>query len=330
MIFLLRRAAFYAVAGFVAVTLNFLLPRLMPGDPATTLFAGYADQLGPDDLASLKEAYGLSDAPLLAQYADYLHNLLGGDLGTSLSQFPTPVTDLIRDGLGWSLLLGTVSVLISFTAGTLLGSFAAWRRGSRFDTVVPPLTMFVGSFPYFFLALLVLYLFAVRWQVLPQGYAYGMDVAPGLTPEFLGSVATHLLLPATTVALVSVGAWVLSIRNTMIGVLDEDYLTMAEAKGLRTWRVMGHYAARNAILPTVTSLGLAVSHVFSGQLLTEVVFTYPGLGNQLYAAVTTHDYPLMQALFLMITISVLAVNFVVDALYAALDPRVRGAATASS
>ncbi|MFI6483123.1 ABC transporter permease [Nonomuraea sp. NPDC050663] len=318
-----RRVLFYLAAGAVAVTLNFFLPRLMPGDPATTLVATYSGQLTAEDLQAIREAYGLVDAPLWQQFATYLSHLFRGELGVSLSQFPTPVTEVIGTGFGWSLLLGLVSVLLSFAIGSVIGAVAAWRRGSRFDSIAPPVALFAGSFPYFFMALLALYLFAVQWQLLPLGQAYGFDVEPGLNAAFAVDVLAHLVLPAGTVVLVSIGGWVLNMRNTMIGVLDEDYLLMAEAKGLSTPRVVGAYAARNAILPTFTLLGLSIGNVFAGQLLTEVVFSYPGLGYQLYQAVTTHDYPLMQALFLLITVSILVVNLLVDVAYVLLDPRVR-------
>ncbi|MDR3035397.1 MAG: ABC transporter permease [Kitasatospora sp.] len=329
MAYLLRRALFYLLAAAAAVVLNFLLPRLMPGDPATAMFANFKDHLSPSDIDAMREAYGLSGGSLWSQFTEYLGHLLQGDLGTSLSQFPAPVTSVVGDGLGWSVLLGTTVVVIGFVVGAGLGTLSAWRQGSRFDSVVPPLTMLIGAFPYFFLALVAVYVLSVKWPLLPLGQAYGLDVDPGWNIWFAGSVAQHLVLPAGTVVLVSVGGWLLTMRNTMIGVLDEDYLTMAHAKGLGRRRVMGAYAARNAILPTVTTLGMAIGAVFSGQLLTEVVFSYPGVGHQLYQAVTTHDYPLMQALFLIITLALLLVNLLVDAVYVLLDPRVRaGAATA--
>ncbi|MEZ0076443.1 ABC transporter permease [Planotetraspora sp. GP83] len=321
--YLLRRLGFYALAAFVAVSVNFFLPRLAPGDPASTMFANYSTQLTPAALDGLREAYGLTDDPLVVQYGRYLWALLHGDLGVSLSQFPSPVTDVIATGLGWSILLGVVSVAASFVIGCALGAVAAWRRSGIVDRVAPPSLIFVGSFPYFFLALLLMYLLAFDWGVFPLGHAYDDGLEPALTLEFAGSVAAHLALPVFTIVLVSVGSWTLNMRNAMVGVLSEDYLTLAEAKGLAPRHILLRHAVRNALLPNVTMLGMAVGMVFSGQILTEIVFSYPGLGFLLLQAVTTVDYPLMQALFLIITLSVLAANFIVDSLYALLDPRVR-------
>ncbi|MFF0341570.1 ABC transporter permease [Kribbella sp. NPDC004875] len=322
MAFLIRRLGFYLLAAFVAVSVNFFLPRLAPGDPATTMFAQYGKNLTPAALDSLRQAYGLSDDPLIAQYVHYLASLLHGDLGVSLSQFPSPVTDVIATGLGWSVLLGVISVLLSFAIGCGIGAVAAWRRSGAVDRIAPPALIFVGSFPYFFLALLLLYLLGLKWSAFPLGHAYDDGLVPEWSWLFVSSVISHLTLPVTTIVLVSLGAWTLNMRNTMVAVLSEDYLALAEAKGLQPGRVLRH-AARNALLPNVTMLGVVLGGVLSGQILTEIVFSYPGLGYLLLQAVNTVDYPLMQALFLIITLAVLGANFAVDSLYVLLDPRVR-------
>jgi peptide/nickel transport system permease protein len=321
--FILKRLGFYLLAAFVAVSVNFFIPRLAPGDPASTVVSTYSGTLTPEALTSLREAYGLSDAPMHEQYLTYLGNLLRGDFGLSLSQFPTPVTDVIAMGIGWSVLLGLTSVAASFVIGCTLGAIAAWRRGGLVDRVVPPVLLFLGSFPYFFLALLLFYLLAFRLGWFPMGRAYSTISPPGFTPAGIMDILRHLALPVFTVVLVSLGAWTLNMRNAMIGVLSEDYLTLAEAKGLAPRRVALAHAVRTALLPNVTMLGAAIGGVFSGQLLTEIVFSYPGLGFLLMQAVGSVDYPLMQALFLIITLSVLTANFLVDTLYAFLDPRVR-------
>lgn len=321
--FILKRLGFYLLAAFVAVTVNFFIPRLAPGDPASTVVSTYSGTLSPQALEALRAAYGLTDAPLVSQYIDYLGDILRGDFGLSLSQFPTPVTDVIALGIGWSMLLGLSSVLVSFVLGCTLGAVAAWRRGGIVDRVVPPVLLFLSSFPYFFLALLLFYLLSFRLGWFPMGRAYSTIAPPGLTPEGIGDVLRHLALPVFTVVLVSLGPWTLNMRNTMIGVLSEDYLTLAEAKGLTPRRVALFHAVRTALLPNVTMLGAAIGGVFSGQLLTEIVFSYPGLGFLLLQAVGSVDYPLMQALFLIITLAVLTANFLVDTVYAVLDPRVR-------
>jgi peptide/nickel transport system permease protein len=235
------------------------------------------------------------------------------------------VTQVIRTGLVWTLLLGSISLFIAFTLGTLIGIFGAWRRGGVLDSVGPPALIFIGSFPAFFLALTLLYVFGVRLNLMPISHAFTVGLHPGFSLAYIGSVARHLILPVTAAVLLSIGGWALGMRNVMVGVLAEDHVTMAEAKGLKQNRVMFRYAARNAMLPSVTGFGIALGAVLSGLILIETVFSYPGLGFLLINAVNGRDYPLMQGLFMMITIAVLGANFVVDILYTRLDPRVRAA-----
>jgi peptide/nickel transport system permease protein len=323
--FLVRRLLFYAVAAWAAITVNFFLPRTMPGDPATSLFAKQAGLLQPAQLESLKKAYGLTGGSLWSQYLTYLANVGRGRFGVSLSQFPVSVTTVIEQGLVWTLILGLAGLFLGFAIGTSLGALCAWRRGGLLDSVLPTLFMFIGSFPYFFLALLAVYVLGVKTGWFPQSYAYEFGLTQGWNLPFVRSVLWHLVLPVTSIVLVSLGHWLMSMRNTMIAVLAEDYLTMAEAKGLAQWQILLRYAARNAILPSVTALGLGIGFIFSGQILTEIVFAYPGLGYLLFQSVTSLDYPLMQALFLMITLGVLLANFLIDFVYVLIDPRTRGA-----
>ena len=321
--YILRRLGFYIVAAWASLTLNFFLPRLMPGDPVTSIFAQFQGRMDPASIDAMREAYGLSDDPLLQQYVAYVGSVLRGDFGISISYFPTPVIDVIGTGLSWTLLLGGLALILSFGLGNLLGVFGAWKRGGMIDSVLPPLLLLVGSFPYFWLASLALFYVGFQWDFAPLRHAYEAGLVPGWDWDFVLSVITHLLLPAATVVLVSVGGWMLGMRNTMISTLAEDYITLAEAKGLSQKRIMFAYAARNALLPNVTAFGMALGFVLSGALLTEIVFSYPGLGYQLVNAVRGLDYPLMQGIFLMITLAVLAANLLVDLLYIRLDPRVR-------
>lgn len=321
--FILRRLGFYLVAAWASITINFFLPRLAPGDPASTIFAGARGQLQPEQMQAIRAALGLSDAPLLEQYWIYLGQLFTGNLGISFSAFPAPVTTVIGTGLVWTLLLGSTSLIISFLLGNLIGVLGSWRRGGLVDTVLPPILVFIGAFPPFFLALMALYFLGFQQGWFPLRHAYSDKLAPGFNLTFFSSVVQHLLLPAITIVLVSIGGWVLGMRNTMVGVLAEDYITMAEGKGLPQRDVMFKYAARNALLPSVTAFGMALGFVFSGQVLIETIFSYPGLGYLLIKSVANLDYPLMQGLFLMITFAVLGANFIVDILYTRLDPRVR-------
>ncbi|HJV99881.1 MAG TPA: ABC transporter permease [Arthrobacter sp.] len=321
--FILRRLGFYLIAFWVSITLNFLLPRFMPGDPVSRMFARTQDRMQPEQIEQLRKLLGVDDRPLWEQYIGYLHNMLSGQMGVSISRFPAPVTEVIGSQVGWTLLLGGTALVIAAVVGNLLGILAAWRRGGAVDSALPPLLIFIGSFPYFWLAMGALYLFGVTLGWFPIRHAFSDTIEPGFSWEFVSDVGMHLVLPALTIVLVSIGGWMLGMRNTMIATNAEDYITMAEAKGLRPGRIMFRYAARNAMLPSVTAFGMSLGFVVGGALLTEVVFAYPGVGYQLLAAVQGLDYPLMQGLFLTITAAVLLANFLVDILYVRLDPRVR-------
>ena len=321
--YVLRRLGFYALAAWASLTFNFVLPRMMPGDPGDALAAQMQGRVPPETLEAMEEAYGLSDDPIWQQYFAYLGNVFRGELGVSTSAFPSPVSEVIRQALWWTLLLGGTAVIIAFLAGTILGVIAAWRRGSWADSFLPPFLQLIGSFPYFWLAMLALYFLGFQWGLFPLRHAYSDTLSPAFSWEFFSSVLYHLVLPAGTIVLVSVGGWLLSMRNSMISTLSEDYVTMAEAKGLPQGRVMYSYAARNAMLPNLTQFGMALGFVLGGSLITEIVFAYPGLGYKLITAVQRLDYPLMQGIFLMITFAVLAANLIVDLLYVRLDPRVR-------
>jgi peptide/nickel transport system permease protein len=323
--YLLRHLGLYLVAIWVSLTLNFLLPRTMPGDPVTALIGRMHGRFTPEQIQALRITYGFTDAPLLQQYFQYLGHALTGDFGLSISAYPNTVSTVISTALIWTILLGVVTLFLSFVLGTLLGVIVGWRRGGFLDSVLPSLFNFIGSFPYFFLAMLALFFlgFILKW--FPMSHAYSDLVSPGWSWDFVGSVLQHLVLPAGTVILVSVGGWLVGMRSTMVAVLAEDYIVMAEAKGLPQWQVMFNYAMRNAILPNFTQFGMSIGFILGGQILTEIVFSYPGLGFYLVRAVTAHDYPLMQALFLMITLAILVANLIVDLLYVWLDPRVRTA-----
>ncbi|MEV7133212.1 ABC transporter permease [Arthrobacter sp. NPDC093128] len=321
--FILRRLGFYLIAFWVSITLNFLLPRFMPGDPVSRMFARTQDRMQPEQIDALRKLLGVDDRPIWEQYVGYLHNMVTGQMGVSISRFPTPVTEVIASQVGWTLLLGGTALVIAAVVGNLLGILAAWRRGGAIDSALPPFLIFIGSFPYFWLAMGALYLFGVTLGWFPIRHAFSDTIEPSFSWEFMSDVGMHLVLPALTIVLVSVGGWMLGMRNTMIATNAEDYITMAEAKGLRPGRIMFRYAARNAMLPSVTSFGMSLGFVVGGALLTEVVFAYPGVGYQLLNAVQGLDYPLMQGLFLTITAAVLLANFLVDILYVRLDPRVR-------
>jgi peptide/nickel transport system permease protein len=319
----LRRLGFYLVSAWASITLNFAIPRLMPGDPAAAIVARFKGQMSPEALRALRHAFGLVPGSMLTQYFTYLAHVARGDLGLSIAYFPARVDEVIATGLGWSLGLGGVALVISFTVGTLLGVVAAWRRHGRLDSWLPPALSFLGAFPYFWLAMLVLYLFGFTLHWLPLQHAHDPDIDSSATLAYAWDVVCHAVLPATAVVLATLGGWMLSMRGAMLSVLGTDAIKLATAKGLPPRRIMWAYAARNALLPSVTSFGMALGFVVGGSLLTEIVFSYPGLGYLLVQAVRNQDYPLMQGIFLMITLAVLAANFLVDLLTLWLDPRAR-------
>lgn len=322
--YLLRRIGFYLVALWVAITLNFLIPRLMPGDPVLLLVAKLQGRLDPRAIDALRLQFGLNThESLLTQYVRYLGDLAHGNFGLSINYYPTPVSEVIGSALIWTLVLVGVSTILSFILGTALGAIAAWKRGSWFDTTFSPLLTFFQGIPYFWLALILLYVLAFELKWFPLYGGYSIDTEPGFTWEFIGDAAYHAVLPAATIIISSVAGWMLGMRNPMISTLSEDYVVMAQAKGLSERRILITYAARNAILPNITGFAISLGFVIGGALLTEFIFSYPGIGFILLQAVEAEDYPLMQAVFLIIALAVLIANFLADILYVALDPRVR-------
>lgn len=325
MSYILRRLVFYLIAAWASITFNFFLPRMMPGDPGDVLLAKLRGQgdIRPEAIEAMMKAYGVSDDPLIIQYFDYLRNMFQGEMGISTSWFPAPVTQVIGTGFIWTVVLMSTALLISFAIGSILGVIGAWKRGSWMDNFTPPVFVFLGSLPYFWIAPLILFAFAFNLQWFPARHAYNTDLSPAFSWAFISSVISHMVLPVISILIVSIGGWLLGMRNTMIAVLSEDYVTMAEAKGLNPRRVMFRYGARNALLPTLTSFGMSLGFILSGSLFTEMIFAYPGMGYLLINSVRNLDYPLMQGLFLMITLAVLLANLIVDLLYARLDPRIR-------
>ncbi|MBO0779983.1 MAG: ABC transporter permease [Ktedonobacteraceae bacterium] len=324
--YLLRRTGFYLIALWAAVTFNFIIPRLMPGDPALAYIARLQQQqITREQIAAIRKLFGVNpDVPIWQQYLDYLGGLLHGNLGIATSQFPTPVIDILRQSLPWTIGLVGTAVVLSFLVGTLGGILAAWRRGSWYDTTVPPILTFLSAVPYFWMALGLIYVFALGLGWFPTSDGYDIfEATPGWDFAFIGSVVQHAMLPVITLVIGSLAGWVLTMRNTMVTTLAEDYVLMAEAKGLPERRTMLSYAARNAILPSITSFSISLGLVVSGSLLTEIVFNYPGIGFYLYKAVQGDDYALVEGCFLVIALTVLLANFLSELVYAFLDPRVR-------
>ena len=321
-----RKLAFYAVALWAAVTLNFFIPRLLPGNPVDILMAKLQQRGGSID-PSVRRTYELllgsnSRESLWSQYVAYLGNTVHGNLGTSVSAFPAKVSDVIAQSLPWTIVLVGIATVISFVLGIVLGIVVGWRRGSWLDSLVPATTV-LAAVPYFWLALILVALLSSTLHLFPIMGGYDVFLTPGLNWEFLQSAAYYGVLPALTIVVSSVGGWLLGMRNMMVSTTSEDYILTAEAKGLRPRRIMMRYAARNAVLPSVAGFAISLGFVVSGAIVTEQVFSYPGIGSKLLQAVQNNDYALMQGIFLVITVAVLGANLLVDLLYGIIDPRTR-------
>jgi peptide/nickel transport system permease protein len=323
--FILRRLGFFAVTLWAAVSLNFLIPRLMPGNPVLALEAQHP-HLGPQAIHSLTVLLGGSyQQGLVAQYFEYWKHVATFNFGISITtSFGTPVSTMVLHALPWTLGLVGVTTVVSFIAGTLIGLVSAWRRGSWLDSALPPIFVITSAFPYFWVGLIFIYVFAIRLGVLPQEGAYNfLTDSPALAWHYVADVLQHAILPALTILITSIGGWILTMRNNVITIMADDYVRTARAKGLKPWRIMWAYAGRNAILPNLTGFAMSLGFVVSGAIVVEYVFNYPGLGTMLLTAVNGLDYPLIQALFLLITVAVLVSVLGADVVTAMLDPRTR-------
>jgi peptide/nickel transport system permease protein len=257
------------------------------------------------------------------QYFQYLGQIFRGDLGLSFTFFPTPVGEVIGDSLPWTLALVGITTVLAFLIGTGLGVLAGWRRGSWTDLLLP-VTTFLSSIPYFWLGLLAITLLAGPDSFFPSSGGYEPGLVPSWNGEFIGSAVQHSLLPAITILISSVSGWILTMRNNMVTTLAEDYVRMARAKGIPNRRIMFGYAGRNAFLPNLSGFAMSLGFVISGTILVEYVFNYPGLGYMFYNATVSTDYPLLQALFLLVTLAVLICVLLCDFAVFLLDPRAIG------
>ena len=322
--YFLRRLSFYLVALLVAATLNFIIPRAMPGDPVTMMFANASVQVTPERIAAMKELLGFVDGPIYIQYWSYIKNILSWELGTSIQFYPLSVNSLLGSAFGWSLFLAGTAVVLSFSIASVLGIFAAWKRGSKYDAFVTPGTLIVQAIPQMVIAMLALFTFAIGLKWFPSGYAYTPGTIPDWTNwEFIKDVGYHAVLPLFCATIVQIGGFLVNMRNNMINLLAEDYITMAKGKGLSENRVVFNYAARNALLPSVTALSMSLGMAIGGQLIIEMIFNYPGLGTVLLNAIHARDYQVLQGQLIIMTMFMLCFNLMADMLYMILDPRLR-------
>jgi len=322
MAFIARRLIFYLVAAWVALTVNFFIPRAMPGSAVEDIMSKFPD-LQPSAYKALEAMLGVGHpGSLWHQYTSYLFDVFHFNFGTDVIEYPAKVSTLLGETIPWTLTLVGTATVIAFVLGTVLGILAGWRHGGWLDRVLPGL-MFLQAIPYFFLALVLLEVVAIHFHLFPLGQGYAGGLIPGWHWAFIGSAIYHSLLPALTIVITSVAGWMLQMRNVMITTIGEDYVLAAQAKGLASRRVVFTYAARNAILPQLQGFGLALGFVVSGAIVMEIVFSYPGIGLLLLNAVTSNDYPFMQAIFIVITFTVLLANLIVDLVIVLVDPRVR-------
>jgi len=324
----LRRLCFYALALWVAVTLNFLLPRLMPGSPIGGLLQRLTPsqlQGNPNIIKTYEEMLGGGHQSLGSAYISYLHNVSRFNFGISTSNYPTPVSEVIGRTLPYSIFLVGVAFLISFVLGITIGMVAAWRRGGLVDKFAVPSLLVLAAFPAFFTSLIAVYFLGLRLGWFPIQHAYDSGVVPAWNWTFISSALRHAELPMIVIVLVFAGGWALNMRTVMINTIGEDYVAMAHAKGLRDRRVMTRYAGRNAILPPLNGFAALFASAVGGLVFIEFVFSYPGAGFTLQQAALGNDYPLTQGLLLVFALCVIVANLLMDLVNVVLDPRVRTA-----
>jgi peptide/nickel transport system permease protein len=318
---------FFVVTLWAAVSLNFVIPRLMPGNPVQALEAAHP-HLDPQAIHALTTLLGGGyQGSLVSQYFTYWGRVLSFNFGISITtSFGTSVTTMVLHALPWTLGLVGVTTILAFLLGTLIGLVSAWRRGTWLDNALPPIFIITSAFPYFWVGLILIYVFAIRLGIFPQQGAYNfLNDSPGWNGTYVKDVFEHAVLPGLTILLTAIGGWILTMRNNVITVMAEDYVRTARAKGLKPWRIMWAYVGRNAILPNLTGFAMSLGFVVSGAIVVEYVFNYPGLGTLLLTAVQGLDYPLMQAIFLLITVAVMLSVLAADLVTAITDPRTREA-----
>lgn len=325
--YVFKRLATFIITLFAALTIIFLITRFAPGDPIGALLTqmsqrGQQIPGGEKLVLEYRKMFGM-DGSLWVQYKRFVGQLLQGNLGISMAFFPTPVEQLIARALPWTLGLLTVTVLLSWIIGNILGALVGWHSKSKFNTVVAALSLVVSRIPYYVLAIVLILVFAYYLPILPASGAMPMGAVPRFTIRFILQVLKHATLPALSIIIVSAGGWLIGMRSLLTSIKGEDFILFAKAKGLSRRTIMVRYAVRNALLPQLTGLALSLGYIVSGSLLTEAIFSYPGIGSLYISALGLNDYNLIQGMTLMIIITVLTANLVIDLLYPLIDPRIR-------
>lgn len=322
-----KKIAWFFITLIVAVLLNFILPRLMPGDPVSAITSKTAQ--GISDTSAVKKIYEEyaqqfgTNKPMHIQFFTYFANVARGDFGISFSQYPRSVSDIISSAVWWTVGLQLPAIIVGWLLGNILGALAAYIR-KGFDKVLMPVSLFASSIPAFGLAVILLVLFAIKLDIAPTSGGYGFDLIPNFSWKFVKSVIAHYQLPFWSIVLISIGGQAIGMRSMAIYELNADYVKYSRFLGIKDRKIVG-YVFRNAMLPQITGLAMSLGTMVGGALVAEIIFSYPGLGTTMLDAITKSDYPLLSATTLIITIMVLLSTFALDIIYGFIDPRVKAA-----
>jgi len=325
--YFLNKLVWFLVTLVCAFVLNFILPRLMPGDPVAGIVARLAQ--GMSSSTGMKEVYQRyvelfgTNKPMLTQFFIYVKNMLHGDFGLSFSQYPRPVADILRTSLWWTVALQFPAIIVGWLIGNTLGVLAAYLKGG-FDKVIMPVSIFVSNLPAFGMAIILLVIFAVELKWFPTSGGYGFDLMPSMSWTFIWSVIVHYQLPFWSIVLIAIGGQAIGMRSMSIYELNADYVKYSRFMGIKDRKIVG-YVFRNAMLPQVTGLALSIGTMVGGALVAEIIFSYPGLGYTILHAVMGQDYPLISATTLIITLMVLIAMFAIEIIYGFIDPRIKAA-----
>ncbi len=323
--YFLNKLGLFLVTFVIAVILNFVLPRLMPGDPVAGIVAKLA--MGMTNTTGIEKIYQQyadlfgTNKPILEQFVLYVQNVAHGNFGASFSQYPRPVADIVSSSIWWTICLQFPAIIVGWLIGNTLGAFAAYLKGG-FDKVLMPVSIFVSNFPAFGMAVILLVIFGVDLKWFPTSGGYGFDMMPSFSLSFMWSVIVHYQLPFWSIVLIAIGGQAIGMRSMAIYELNADYVKYARFLGIEDRKIVG-YVFRNAMLPQITGLALSIGTMVSGALVAEIIFSYPGLGYTLLNAIVGQDYPLISAATLIITVMVLCANFIIEILYGIIDPRIR-------
>jgi len=325
--YFLNKLGWFFITLVCAFILNFILPRLMPGDPVAAMVSRLAQ--GMSDATGVQAIYQQyadlfgTNKPIYQQFFIYVKNVVKGDFGFSFSQYPRTVADVIASSILWTAFLQLPAILAGWLIGNFLGALAAYRK-KGFDKILMPVSIFVSSLPAFGMAVILLVIFAITLDWFPASGGYSFDMIPSFSWEVIKSVIIHYQLPFWSIVLITIGGQAIGMRSMAIYELNADYVKYSRFMGIKDSKIL-RYVFRNAMLPQVTGLALAIGTMVSGALVAEIIFSYPGLGSTILTAVLNQDYPLISATTLIITLMVLITTFIIEITYGLIDPRVKAA-----